>query len=181
MDRIYLTWMQTDPLLNRAEAWPARLFPDASYRFFRDAGCLVCSLAVMLRRCGLERADGPFDPWILNQRLIDCGAFTPAADLELARIGRLYPLEYLGALPYSGDALTRAAASGFPCLVAVPGEKAALHFTAPLELLPDDAVVFDPIFGEKRLGAYERVCELRVFRPAAGVLPGGSAREARQA
>ncbi len=169
MDRAYLSWLQTDPRLNRAEAWPARRFPDAAYRFFRDAGCLVCSLAVMLRRCGLERADGgPFDPWILNQRLIESGAFTPAADLELSRIGRLYPLEYLGALPYSADALLQADASGLPCLVAVPGEKAARHFTAPLELLPDDAIVFDPIRGEQRLGAYERICELRVFRPTGG-------------
>lgn len=166
MDRIYLTWLQTDPRFNRAEAWPAERFPDASYRFFRDAGCLVCALAVMLRHCGFEQADGaPFDPWILNQRLIACGAFTPAADLELSRIGRLYPLAYSGALPYTEDALLQAVESGFPCLVAVPGEKAARHFTSPLALLPGDAIVFDPLCGEKRLSAYERICELRVFRP----------------
>ena len=169
MDQTYMTWLQTDPGLNRAEAWSAEQFPDAAYRFFRDAGCLVCSLAVMLRHCGVEQAadDCPFDPWILNQWLIGCGAFSPAADLELAYISRLYPMEYLGALPYSEDALVRAGASGLPCLVAVPGEKAARHFTALLELLPEDAIVFDPICGEKRLSTYDRICELRVFSPAA--------------
>ncbi len=37
-----------------------------------------------------------------------------------------------------------------------------------LAVEPDDAIVFDPIRGEQRLGAYERICELRVFRPTGG-------------
>ncbi len=166
MDQTCMTWLQTAPCLNRAEAWPAERFPEAEFRYFRDCGCLVCALAVMLRRCGLEASaeETCFDPWILNQRLIDCGAFTPAADLELSRISRLYPLEYLGAIPYTEEALQRADASGFPCLITVPGEKAERHFAALLDLLPDGGTVFDPACGIRRLRAYDRICEIRMFR-----------------
>lgn len=89
MNELYLNWRQTDPRFNKAEAWPAQQFPDAQFRFFRDAGCLVCALAVLLRHTGLEKEadENLFNPWILNRRLIDCGAFTPAADLELSGIG----------------------------------------------------------------------------------------------
>ena len=94
MDEAYKNWRQDDPRFNREEAWPEAQFPDAEYRRFRDAGCLVCALAVMLRHAGLEKEadEDLFNPWILNLRLIDAGAFTPAADLELSEIGRLYPL-----------------------------------------------------------------------------------------
>ena len=165
MPQTYLEWLQTDPCFNRVEAWSEEQFPAASYRFFRDAGCLVCSLAVMLRHYGIEPAvqEGSFDPWILNRRLIECDAFSPAADLELSRINRLYPLEYLGAVPYSGNALKRFAENGFPCLITVPGEKAERHFTALLAMLPDDAIVFDPVRGEKRLSTYELLCEIRLY------------------
>ena len=48
MNELYLNWRQTDPRFNKAEAWPAQQFPDAQFRFFRDAGCLVCALAVFI-------------------------------------------------------------------------------------------------------------------------------------
>ena len=91
MDEAYKTWKQDDPRFNKEEAWPAPQFPDAEYRRFRDAGCLVCALAVMLRHAGLEKEtdEDLFNPWILNEKLIDAGTFTPAADLELSEIGRL--------------------------------------------------------------------------------------------
>ena len=167
MDRSYMNWRQGDPRFNREEAWPAQQFPDADYRFFRDCGCLVCALAVMLRHCGMEAAEDEslFDPWILNRRLIGCGAFSSSADLDLAGIGKLYPLAYLGALPYSREALVRTGGMGLPCLVTVPGAKADRHFTALCRILPDDAVVYDPLCGERRLSSYHRVCEIRVFRP----------------
>ena len=165
MEANYEGWLQTDAHLNREEAWPARLFPEADCRYFRDCGCLVCSLAVLLRHGGLETADeSRFDPWILNRRLIDCGAFTPAADLELSQIRKLYPLRYAASLPYSREGLERAAADGSLCLITVPGIRAERHFTALLQLTPDDALVFDPLCGEKRLRQYERLCEIRVFR-----------------
>ena len=170
LENAYLNWLQTDPRFNRDEAWPRELFPKADFPFFRDAGCLVCSLAVMLRHGGFETEtdESLFNPWILNQRLIGCGAFTPAADLKLSEISRLYPLKYTGRRAYTRRALTRTAESGQPCLVTVPGVIAPRHFTALLRLTPHDAVVFDPLCGEKMLSEYDRVCELCLFRPAEG-------------
>lgn len=166
-ERTYIRWRQTEPRFNRVEAWPVQLFPDTDYRYFRDCGCLVCALAVMLRHSGTEKEEDErlFDPWILNQRLIDCGAFTPAADLELSYINRLYPLEYLGPIPYTREALVQIMERGLSCLVTVPGEHGDRHFTAPLFTTPDDVIVFDPLIGERRLSAYNRICEIRVFRP----------------
>ena len=168
MTRAYRDWRQDDPRFNQAEAWPASLFPAAEYRYFRDCGCLVCALAVMLRHYGVEKEvdESLFNPWVLNERLIGCGAFSPEADLELSDINRLYPLEYLGETPFSWQALAQVAESGLPCLVTVPGCKITLHFTTLLEPLPDDAIVFDPLCGEKKLGSYERACEIRLFLPA---------------
>lgn len=165
MDQAYRRWRQDDPRLNQTEAWPASLFPDAEYRYFRDCGCLVCALAVMLRHYGIEGEtnENLFNPWILNQRLIDCGVFTPEADLELLDINRLYPLAYLGEEPYSREALVRLAKGGLPCLVTTPGDNADVHFTTLLQVSPDDAVVFDPLCGEKKLSSYGRVCEIRAF------------------
>lgn len=167
MEQSYNHWRQTELCFNREEAWPAKQFPDANYRYFRDCGCLVCALAVMLRHYGIEKEEDErrFDPWVLNQRLIDCGAFTPAADLELSCINRLYPLKYSGPVPYTREALVQIMEQGLPCLVTVPGEHGPRHFTAPLFTMPDDVSVFDPLIGEQRLSAYKRFCEIRVFRP----------------
>ena len=164
----YKNWRQSDPRFNREEAWPARLFPDADCRYFRDAGCLVCALAVMLRHYEVEKTEDErqFNPWILNQSLIRCGAFTSAADLDLSNIGRLYPLAYSGAMPYSEAALIQIAEKGQPCLITVPGNHAEHHFTTFLRLLPDDAVVYDPLCGERKLSTYDRICEIRVFQPS---------------
>ncbi|MCR5577381.1 MAG: hypothetical protein K6F56_10265 [Oscillospiraceae bacterium] len=158
-------WRQDDPRLNEAEAWPKTDFPDAEYTYFRECGCLVCALAVLLRHHGLEdNAEDAFDPWLLNRRLIACGAFTSGADLELEEIRKLYPLIYAGATPYTREALVRLAENGSPCLITVPGIRADRHFTALLCLTPDDAVVFDPLCGERKLSEYARVCEIRAFR-----------------
>ena len=166
MDEYVLNWRQTDPRFNLEEAWPAQQFPNAEFRWFRDAGCLVCSLAVLLRHAGIEEEadENRFNPLILNRRLIDCGAFDSAADLELSLVSLLYPLESIGAVPYSRAELHQAAERGLPCLVTVPGSNAERHFTALLRGLPDDAVVYDPLCGERKLSSYDRVCEIRMFR-----------------
>ena len=166
MVRSYTNWRQDDARLNQAEAWPASLFPDAEYRYFRDCGCLVCALAVMLRHCAAETEsdEALFNPWVLNQRLIDCNAFSSEADLELEHLRRLYPLEYLGSTPYVWDALLDATHRGFPCLVTIPGRKAARHFLAVLHVLNKNAVLYDPSAGETMLSSYDRLCEIRTFR-----------------
>lgn len=166
MEAAYTYWRQNDPRFNREEAWPAVLFPDAKYRYFCDAGCLVCALAVMLLQYGMERAEeeNRFDPWILNWKLISSGVFDSSADLELSYINRLYPLAYRGEVPYSPNALRLFMESGQPCLVTVPGEKAPLHFTVPCRMLSNDILLFDPLCGERKLNSYDRFCDIRLFQ-----------------
>lgn len=172
MEKPYLNWRQDDAFLNQAQAWPAALFPRATYHYFRDCGCVVCALAVMLRHCGAETESDEklFNPWVLNQRLIDCGAFDSAADLQLECVGRLYALEYVGKVPCTADALAGLASSGALCLVTVPGKKAKWHFTALLRVLEDDAVLYDPNVGKARLSSYDGPLEIRVFRFTEGQL-----------
>ncbi len=167
MDRVYMYWRQNEPRFNQTEAWPRRLFPEAEYTFFRDAGCLVFALAVMLRHHGVEKTadESRFNPWILNQKLISCGAFDSAADLDLSFINRIYPLEYLGSVDYSKGALDEMMEKNLPCLVTVPGINANRHFTTLLSMLPH-ATVFDPVCGEKSLSTYDKIFEIRIFQPA---------------
>lgn len=165
-DHAYLGWLQTDPRYNQVEAWPEAQFPHATYRYFAECGCLVCALAVMLRHYGIEKTQDEerFNPWVLNERLIACGAFYSDADLELVNVDRLYPIEYMGAMPYSRETFATVAREGLPCLVTVPGVNASTHFLALLGLVGDDAVVYDPLYGQRLLSTYDRVLELRVFR-----------------
>ena len=161
----YHNFRQEAPELNESEAWPKSVFPDADYTFFRECGCLICALAVMLRHTGIEQIkdEKQFNPRILNQRLITCGAFTSAADLRLQEIRKLYPLEYMGSIPYSPALLRKTIESGSPCLITVPGVRAENHFITPLALLTDDIVVFDPLPGKKKLSEYRQVHDIRMF------------------
>ena len=94
-------WKQYDADFNESEAWQASLFPDARYRYFSECGCVVTSLAIMLRLYDIEtQADvSKFNPWILNKKFIECRAFDSAADLKLDYINCLYNLKYTGSVP----------------------------------------------------------------------------------
>ena len=166
MDDNYINWRQDDPRYNVEPAWDAESFPDANYRFFHECGCFVCALAIMLRHNSIEKEtdESRFNPWILNQRLIEIGAFDSYADLEIEDIPKLYQVEYLGDFPYSREIMEKYAGKDFACLITVPGQRAAEHFTAFYELLDDDVLVIDPIRGKRRLSEYERVYSIRVFR-----------------
>lgn len=162
----YRGWTQDAAELNEREAWPAELFPEATWHYFKQAGCLISSLAIMLRRFGIEKEQDPeqFNPWILNERLIEAGAFTPGADLIVEDIKKLYPLEYVGVLPYSRKSLVRLIEMGNPFLITVPGVRGARHFVVPDELTDDDLRIIDPGWSKPLLSEFDVILELRVFR-----------------
>ena len=161
----YKNWRQTDPRFNQEEAWPADLFPKAQYRYFEETGCLLCSLAIMLRQYNIETEtdEKVFNPWILNKRLVDVGAFTPAADLVIADINKLYPLYYVGQIPFSRKALLRLLETGNPFLITVNGVRGVRHFVVLDQVTEEDIIIIDPLEGPRSLGDFERVYELRVF------------------
>ncbi len=51
----YRYFLQDHLPYNEREAWTADQFPDADYRYFHEAGCLVCSLAYLLRYHEIEK------------------------------------------------------------------------------------------------------------------------------
>ena len=162
----YRSWRQADPGYNQEEAWPASLFPGADFHYFKECGCLVTSLAIMLRHYGIETEtdESRFNPWILNQRLIKAGAFTRYANLQIKRIDRLYPLDYIGPIPYSREAVVSASQEGSPFLVAVPGVRGERHFIVPDYLTEDDLAIIDCAWHKKYLSAFDRIMEIRLFR-----------------
>ena len=164
-DQTFRNWRQDDPRFNESEAWPSPLFPEADYHYFRDCGCLICSLAIMLRLHHIEEEDceDRFNPWILNQRLIECGAFSPGADLYMDMICKLYPIEYGGYIRYSREMLIRLLKDGALCLITVRGKIGVRHYVVFDKLAGDDVMVIDPDKGSRLLSTYANVFEIRPF------------------
>ena len=162
----YKKWKQTDSEFNKEEAWTSQLFPDAKFRYFSDCGCVVTSLAIMLRHFGLEPETDPekFNPWILNELLIRCEAFTKSADLIIRNISRIYPLEYVGTTPYSKETVEELLKSGNPFLITVPGTNAPRHFIVPDCLMNGDLKIIDCYGDNQYISDYNTVYDLRVFR-----------------
>lgn len=165
-EQAYRSWVQGAAELNEREAWPADLFPEAEWQYFKQAGCLVTSLSIILRRFGIEPEpdEARFNPWILNERLIEAGAFTPSADLIMEDIHKLYPLEYVGELPYSRQTLMRLMEQGEPFLITVPGVRGARHFVVPDELTENDLRIIDPAWSKPFLSEFDVIHEICVFR-----------------
>lgn len=162
----YKKWKQTDVEFNQEEAWPEKLFPDAKFRYFSECGCVVTSLAIMLRHFGLEPEADPekFNPWILNEWLIRCEAFTKSADLIINNISKIYPLEYVGMVPYSKEEALKLCESAEPFLITVPGTNAPRHFIVPDCVENGELKVFDCYGNNQSINDYEKVFDLRVFR-----------------
>ncbi|WP_044912753.1 hypothetical protein [Butyrivibrio sp. WCE2006] len=162
----YRDWIQSDPQYNKEEAWPSSIFPKAKYHFFKETGCLVTSLAIMLRHFGIEKEEDEekFNPWILNKRFIEKELFTESADLELNYIDRVYPIEYKGRFPFSFEKLKELYESGQPFLLTVPGVKGERHFIVPDELIDDNLTVIDCAWQKKYLSDFNTICELRKFQ-----------------
>ena len=165
VDRTFEGFLQGDPRWNEQEAWPADEFPDADYHYIWECGCLVCAIADLLRFYGIETEtdERRFNPFILNQRLIQCGGFFSTANLDVGAISSLYPITYRGSARYSREKLAELIGKGMYCLITVPGRMSAVHFLAVTGLTPDDAVVMDPYVGKRYLSEYSQIYEIRFF------------------
>ena len=79
----YTQWKQYDSEWNQSEAWPASQYPNATYRWMKEAGCYVTTIAILLRHYNVV-SDGDvnhFNPWICNTALGNVGALNSAADM----------------------------------------------------------------------------------------------------
>ncbi|GEM_PF-3211860 len=162
----YRYWEQAAPFINNEEAWTKEEFPDATYHYFKEWGCLVSSLAILLRRYGFENNNdqSQFNPWTLNERLKKFGAFDSAADLRMDKLNRLYPIEYAGDIPYSREALISSAEQGYKCMVSVPGVRGESHYVVVDIITDDDVIIIDPTWQKRRLSEFDQVIDIIRFK-----------------
>ena len=162
---LYRTWRQNDPRYNKEEAWDSSEFPDATYNYFREAGCLVLALAIMLRHFGIENEtdESKFNPYILNERFKEVGAFSSSADLMLDYINKLYPLEWAGFTHYTTAKMISYYQSKQPFLITVPGINAANHFIIPDEMADGNLKVIDNAFHKEWITDYDKVYNIYIF------------------
>lgn len=172
-DKLYRNFRQDDPQYNKTEAWPASEYPGAAYHYMRESGFVVTSLAIMLRKWGIEKEGdtGKFNPLVLLERLKEKRAYNQFADMDIYRIQELYPLQYLGPVDYSYDVLKECFEKEIPCLLTVKGERDISHFIVPDELTGDDVLVIDPLHGERYLSGYEKIYTIRRFRKCRDGMP----------
>ena len=162
----YIDLLQTNPKYNEKEGWSQSLFPKAVNRYMKDNGSLVCSLAFLLKRYDLETNTDPekFNPWILMERLISCGAYTSSGNLEIMSINKFYPLIFLGNVPYSHDILLEQIEKGSLCLIRRTNKDGKHRYLVVDDMVDGDITVFDPAEGKCSLSGYNDTEHIYLFR-----------------
>lgn len=60
----YTQWKQYDSEWNQSEAWPASQYPNATYRWMKEAGCYVTTIATVYKGN------------IIKNLIMDCQSYT---------------------------------------------------------------------------------------------------------
>ena len=104
----YTQWRQGDAEWNQQQAWPASSYPNATLHYMSEAGCLVTSIAMLLRHYNVitDSNVNNFNPWICNERLKAAGAFDSAADIIYGNIQKAFSgFQYVNTIGYSQASL----------------------------------------------------------------------------
>lgn len=142
----YTTWKQFDSSWNQQEAWPSNKYPNATMRYMRQAGCVVTSVAMLLRQYNIvtDSNVNNFNPWVCNEALKAAGAFDSAANLYWGSIRNAYPgFVYAGKTTYSAASLYNLYRSGYACIVSV-NNGGTKHFVAVQSATSTSASIMDP-------------------------------------
>lgn len=153
----YTQWRQSDSEWNQEEAWPASQYPNASMRWMRQAGCLVTSVAMLLRHYNVVVTSdvNAFNPWICNNALKAAGAFTSGADMYWDGVRKAYPgFVYKGSATYSKATLASLYSQGYACIVGVNGNG---HYVAVKYADSSGATIMDPGWGYTSLSSFSSV------------------------
>lgn len=166
METDYRLWRQYDDEWNQEEAWPEPQYPYATSRYMRKSGCFITSVAIMLRRYNIEQEKDPqrFNPLLLVKKMEEAGAYDLFADMYPEAISRLYPIEYLGTVPFSYQKLTEWMAKEEPCLVMVPGVSGPYHYVVPDEMDDRGVKICDPGFANEYLSEFDTAHYIVLFR-----------------
>ena len=159
----YTTWRQSDSAWNQSVAWPASQYPAATMRYMREAGCLVTSIAMLLRHYNVvtDSNVNNFNPWKCNEALKSAGAFNSAADLIWGSISKAYPgFQYAGNAGYSASTLYDLYSRGYACIVAVNGYG---HYVAVKSATSSAYVIMDPGWGYSSLSSFRSVNQIYYF------------------
>lgn len=163
----YTQWRQSDPEWNQAQAWPASQYPNATMRYMSQAGCLVCSVAMLLRHYNVvtEQDVNKFNPWICNETLKSVGAFDSAADMYWAGPQKAYPgFVYIGVVPYSQTKLIDLYSQGYACIVKVSGSGGSYHYVAVRNASSSGVTIMDPGWGYTSLSSFASRYEIYYYK-----------------
>lgn len=166
MEANYRLWRQYDDEWNQKEAWPEAEFPHAKSRYMKKTGCFITSMAILLRLYNIEKETDPnlFNPLILCKNMQKIGAYDCFADIRPESFSRLYPIEYLGSIPYSYTKLVELLKQEQPCLVMVPGLSEPFHYIVPDAVLNNDVKICDPGFDKEYLSDFSKIFYIVMFR-----------------
>ena len=163
----YTQWRQGDSEWNQAQAWPASQYPDATMRYMSQAGCLVCSVAMLLRHYNVvtESDVNKFNPWICNEKLKSVGAFDSAADMYWSGPQKAYPgFVYIGVASYSQSKLVDLYSQGYACIVKVSGSGGYYHYVAVRNAGSSGVTIMDPGWGYTSLSSFASKYEIYYYR-----------------
>lgn len=170
----YTQWKQYDAEWNSSEAWPKSQYPGATLYYMRDAGCLVTSIAMLLRHYNVvtESDVNKFNPWIVNNTLASNGALDSAADVKWYDIQTAYPgFAYQGYCGYSLGELKNIYNAGYACIVQVMGSGGYYHFVAVRSIDGDNVIIMDPGSENTSLSAYGSVYTIHYFSATPSNVP----------
>lgn len=151
----YTTWKQTDPAWNQKEAWPKSQYRTASMRTMREAGCVVTSIAMLLRQHNVvtEPNVSNFNPWIFNEQLKANGCFDNSANLYWGRVSKVYPsFKYVGSKTYSLANIRSLYNSGYACVIKVN----SYHYVALRSVNGSTVNIMDPGYNRTTLASYSK-------------------------
>lgn len=167
----YTTWKQGDAAWNQTEAWPKSDYPKATLRKMSQAGCVVTSIAMLLRHYHVvtESDVNQFNPWTVNNQLKANGCFDSAADLLWDTVERAFPgFSYAGSKSYSLSALTELYNSGYACLVKVNGSGGYNHYVAVRSVNGSTVTIMDPGSNATDLSSYKTRHSIYYFSVSGG-------------
>lgn len=170
----YTQWKQYDAEWNNSEAWPKSQYPGATLYYMRDAGCLVTSIAMLLRQYNVvtEADVNQFNPWIVNNTLASNGVLDSAADVKWYDIQTAYPgFVYQGYCGYSLSELKNLYNAGYACIVQVMGSGGYYHFVAVRSIDGDNVIIMDPGSESTSLSTYGSVYTIHYFSATPSNVP----------
>lgn len=167
----YTTWKQSDSAWNQAEAWPAAEYPQATLHTMKQAGCVVTSIAMLLRHYNVvtETDVNQFNPWIVNNQFKANGCFDSGADLDWTKVQNAYPaFQYAGRKSYSFNRLSSLYNSGYACLLKVNGSGGYNHYVAVRSVSGSNVTIMDPGSSATSLDRYGTPKEIVYFSVSGG-------------